>query len=158
MALLWRDLGQSGLIGGNYPGLVAAAMNAPNATLGTINTFIPRSKLRDSASYLVYSVAGRNYFYIGSIVTGAAGVVTPTASVTPLEAKGIDEKLDDGMPGTGIVVAYTNLTIADAGAGAPLATTCLNSTAPATASYNVAPGATGAAANVVCQLQIRTSF
>ena len=155
--LFWRDLGRAGLIAGTYEGGTGSALYpAVAVTTTNANTFMPRAKLRDTANYYVYSTAGRNWFYIASIAAATGtGVITPTAAVTPLEAKGIDEKIDDGAPTTGVVLSMTNLTTADPGA-APATTVCATNATPPV--YNNSSAATGAATNVVCQLQLRTSF
>ena len=156
IALFWKDLGATGLIPGNYPGIGVVVGPAAAVTSANVNTYLPPSKLRDSAAYYVYSVAGRNFLYIGTITAIiTTGVVTAANAVTPLEAKGIDEKIDDGAPTTGTVLTMTDLTTANAGAAA--ATTACNTNATPSV-YNVSSAATGAAGNVVCQLQVRTSF
>lgn len=158
-ALFWQDLGKSGLIAGTYPGIGTAAGPAAAVTTANANTFMPHAKLRDTANYYTYSTAGRNWFYIGSIAAAiTTGLVTPTAAVTPTEAKGIDEKIDDGAPLTGVVLSMTSLTATDAGVGAPATTTCMNNVAASSPAYNVSTAATGAPSNVVCMLQLRTSF
>ncbi len=154
-ALFWQDLGKAGLIAGTYPGIGTVVFPAVAVTTANANSYMPHAKLRDTANYYTYSTAGRNWFYIGSIAADTAGVITPTAAVTPQEAKGIDEKIDDGFPTTGVVLNMTNLTTANAGA-APATTVCATNATPSV--YNVSSAATGALSNVVCMLQLRTSF
>ena len=155
-ALFWKDMGAAGLIAGNYPGIGTAVGPAAAVTAANVISYLPPSKLRDSASYYVYSLTGRNYIYMGTITaTITAGVVTATNAVTPLEAKGIDEKVDDGAPTTGTVLSMTNLTTANAGLAVGVGV-CNSNATPSV--YNVSSASTGAAGNVVCQLQIRTSF
>lgn len=156
VALFWRDLGATGLIAGQYPGI--GTVVGPTAAVGAanVNSFIPPSRLRDSAAHYTYSLTGRNFFYIGTITAAiTTGAVTATNGVTPLEAKGLDEKIDDGAPTTGTVLSMTSLTAANAGAAAGV-TVCNTSATPSV--YNVSTANTGAQGNVVCQLQIRTSF
>lgn len=155
-ALIWKDLGATGLIAGTYTAIGTAVGPAAAVTAANVGTYLPGTRLRDSASYYAYSVTGRNYFYIGTIAAViTTGAVTATNGVTPLEAKGIDEKIDDGAPTSGTVLSMTNLTTANAGA-AVATTVCNSNTTPSV--YNVSSAATGAASNVVCALQIRTSF
>ncbi|MDX2094994.1 MAG: prepilin-type N-terminal cleavage/methylation domain-containing protein [Alphaproteobacteria bacterium] len=155
-ALLWKDLGATGLIAGTYSAIGTAVGPAAAVTAANVRTYLPGTRLRDSASYYVYSLAGRNYFYLGTVAAAiTTGAVTPTAGVTALEAKSIDEKIDDGAPTSGVVISMTDLTTANAGAAA--ATTECNTNATPSV-YNVSSAATGAASNVVCQLRIRTSF
>ncbi len=155
-ALFWQDLGKSGLIAGTYPGIGAAIGPAAAVTTANANSYMPHAKLRDTANYYTYSTLGRNWFYIGSIAAAiTTGAVTPTAAVTPQEAKGIDEKIDDGFPTTGVVLSMSNLTTADPGAAAATTVCATNATPPV---YNVSSAATGALSNVVCMMQLRTSF
>ena len=156
VGLFWKDLGATGLIGGSYTGMGTAVGPAAAITAANVGTFLPRSKLRDSAYYLTYQQTGRNMFYIASI-TGAitTGAITATNALTPLEAKSMDEKLDDGAPTTGIAITMTDLNTANAGAVA--ATTVCNTNASPSV-YNVSSASTGASSNVVCQMQLRTSF
>ena len=155
-ALFWKDLGATGLIAGTYTAI--GIVPGPSAAVdgSNVRTYLPGTKLRDSASYYAYARLGRNYFYIANltaaITTGALG---NTAGVTPLEAKGIDEKIDDGAPTTGTVLSMTDLT--PPFAGAAVGTTVCNSNATPSV-YNVSSANTGAPENVVCQLQVRTSF
>jgi prepilin-type N-terminal cleavage/methylation domain-containing protein len=154
--LFWKDLGATGLIGGTYPG---EPTNVPYpqaaVTLANVNTYMPRTKLRDSASIMAYSQIGRNFYYIGAITAAiTTGTVTTAGAITAIEAKSIDEKVDDGNPRTGIALSYTNLTTMTAVPGANANTNCITTTSL----YNVTTAATGAPDNTVCQLQIRTAF
>lgn len=165
-ALFWQDLGAAGLIAGTYPG-VSTTVNGslPAITAANIGTFLPHAKLRDTASYHVFSSAGRNYYYLGALAQAAAGATfDSSAAVTTLEAKGIDEKIDDGAPTTGIVISLTAQTgktlgseLGTANAGAAAGTTVCNTNATPSV-YNVSSAATGAPSNVVCLLQLRTAF
>ncbi len=154
--LFWKDLGATGLVGGTYPG---EPTNVPfpqaAVTLATVNTYIPRTKLRDSASILAYSQVGRNYYYVGAITAATTtGTITTAAAITGIEAKSIDEKVDDGNPRTGIALSYSNLTTLTAIPGSNANTNCITTAGL----YNVTTAATGAPDNTVCQLQIRTAF
>jgi prepilin-type N-terminal cleavage/methylation domain-containing protein len=158
-ALFWKDLGVAALIGGQYTAIGAAALaTTPAITSANVSEFLPKARLRDSANFHVYSDVGRNYFYIGTLsqtLNGAA--LTVSDGVTPLEALGIDEKLDDGVPDSGVVIGITGAPSASAEAAAAAGVTvCAVSTTPA--SYNVSTATTGAPSNVVCQLAVRTSF
>ena len=155
-ALFWQDLGKSGLIAGTYPGIGTAVGPAVAITAATVGTFMPHAKLRDTASYYVYSNAGRNFYYLGAITTPiTTGAVTSTPAVTPLEAQGIDEKIDDGFPTTGVVISMAagGLVTPDAGA-TKTTTTCMDGTATPKA-YNVDPANSG---GINCLLQLRTAF
>ena len=162
-ALFWQDLGTSGFIAGTYPGIGVTA-TAPALTAANIGTFLPHSKLRDTASYYVYSNVGRNFYYLGALAQAAGGPLTSTPAVTPLEAKGIDDKIDDGYPTTGVVISLTAgsgsavptggaLNTPDAGI-TKTSTTCMDGTT-AIKTYNSDPANNG---GINCLLQLRTAF
>ena len=108
----WRQLSLAGMIEGNYTGTAGPAGSADSV----IGTNSPKSHLShagwsmnagggvyagDSATYsLDY---GNGVFDFGAQVTG-----TPTLGsvLTPAEAWGIDSKMDDGLPGSGKVIAF----------------------------------------------------
>ncbi|MFM9890512.1 MAG: prepilin-type N-terminal cleavage/methylation domain-containing protein [Rickettsiales bacterium] len=165
-ALFWADLSRAAMIPG--------AFNTYTTTLATVavntmGTYVPKTKLRDAALLSVFNLSGRNYLALGRqnnaaiAAVGAAGAITydadtTTAAVTPLEARGIDEKIDDGTPLTGTVLAIatgTNPTTTNAGNAAPAANRCVNGTT-ATASYTSTTDAF--LNNLACAISIRTSF
>jgi prepilin-type N-terminal cleavage/methylation domain-containing protein len=157
IGLFWKDLGASGLIGGSYPGTGTVLTTGANVNGATIRSYMPTSKLRENTSHFVYSTAGRNYFYLSTVTTNATSAVTTSNSVTPLEAKGLDEKMDDGAPTTGTVLSMTNLTTVDAGTTQTTGT-CMNGTVSPKV-YNVSSSTTvGALEAQVCQIQLRASF
>lgn len=105
---LWRQLSLAGLIEGTYTGLSGAAgyNDCP------IGTSCPRSRLGNSgwsARHLGnfagdsgrYRANYGNMLHFGGYIANAemAG-----ATLKPEEAWNIDVKLDDGMPGTGIII------------------------------------------------------
>ncbi|MCE3231930.1 MAG: prepilin-type N-terminal cleavage/methylation protein [Rickettsiaceae bacterium] len=109
----WNHLGSTGasLISGSY--------SAAAVTSGTISAILPATK---AGSYWgVYTASGVNYYIMG-VAGGASGVYLTSDLFTPLEARSIDEKVDDGMPGRGLVQARdghaTNANTAPDAAGA----------------------------------------
>lgn len=154
-ALFWKDLGSSGLIGGSYTAAGTTITTGANVTGATSRSYLPATRFRENASHFVYSVAGRNFVYLATITTDAASAVTTSGALTPLEAKGIDEKTDDGSPTSGSVLSMLNLSTPDPGAPAGI-TACNTNATPSV--YNVTRAATGAIDRQVCQLQLRTSF
>jgi prepilin-type N-terminal cleavage/methylation domain-containing protein len=144
--LFWRDLATASLI----PDGFATATDAPGASLtaATLSNYLPRSKMRESTYFSILSSGGRNFFYVDQITsTNATGIVTSSGDgLTPLESKSIDEKIDDGLPGTGLARAVSGITAggtnftADAGsavtAGTASPTVCVNTTV-SPADYNV---------------------
>ncbi len=155
IALFWRDLGQVGLVGRAFTGLGGGITPGVAVTAATIGTYLPGARLRENVSYFAYSRTGRNFFYIGSITSDAAGVVTTGPSITTLEAQIIDEKIDDGFPTTGIAVTMSNLATEQTPV-AEAKTACTQTGTPP--AYNVDDGPNGAGSAQVCQLRVRSSF
>ena len=156
IGLFWKDLGAVGLIGGTYTATGTTVTTGANVTAATIGSYLPRTRLRENTNHFVYAVDGKNFFYLASIATVVGAAVTTGSAVTALEAKAVDEKMDDGFPTSGIVLSMTDLTTPDAGA-TQTTSTCMNGTV-APKVYNVTTAAAGAPDAQVCQLRLRTSF
>lgn len=155
IALFWQDLGKSGFIGGSYTATGTTTGTGASITPATLNQFLPRTRLRENVAHVLYSDIGRHYYYLAAFTTDAASLITPANAVKPLEAKDIDEKVDDGAPTTGSVISMTDLTTPNPGAiAAP--TVCNTNATPSV--YNVSTAATGAADAQVCQIRVRSSF
>jgi prepilin-type N-terminal cleavage/methylation domain-containing protein len=137
----WNHLGSSGasLISGSYVGTTTGPTSA------TIATFEPVAK---AGNYWgVYTASGVNYYIVG-VAGNTVGVYLTSNVLTPLDARGIDEKVDDGMPGRGLVQARgAHATNAD--------------TAPTTGAGNCVSAATvvgtyvTATTTVACTLRLR---
>lgn len=160
--LFWTDLTNAGLIPAR---LNTYTSTLASVTASTMATYLPKTRLRDTALVGVFNNSGRNYLAIGAqsnaaiAAAGAAGLITyavnsGSAAVTPLEARNIDEKLDDGGALTGTIVAIAAgtdpRTLATAAAAA--ANTCVLTGG----SYMVSTDAY--ANNVACAITIRSSF
>ena len=158
-ALFWTDLSKAGLIPARstLTGTTAIAQTASNAALGA--GVLPRSKLRDNALFTVFSSTGRNYYGLGAF-SANAGAITNAPGLSPLEARGIDEKLDDGVPLSGTVQAIQDFTTD------PLAPTAATLNTPGSAGcvVGVAPqnnynSSTDALLNAIaCSITVRASF
>jgi len=147
--LFWVDLTNAQLLGdaftvgaGTSDGL--ADGNSAAATITTVSNmsrFLPTLPLRESAFVHVYPQGGRNFFYLGALQTGAAGVINTLgpaaahevaglAGLTPAEASQLDDKVDDGAPATGVLRAVgtmeddTGATV-DPGAAGNVANECV---------------------------------
>lgn len=130
-ALFWVDLSAAALI---PQGITVYDATTPFVTdtspANPITNFLYRSKLRDTAVFMVYHGNGRNRLALGSM-RSVGGVVTidnntTSAALSPLEARGIDEKLDDGYPGNGVVIATTDLAMTiDPGVATAAANRCV---------------------------------
>ena len=161
-ALFWTDLSTAGLI--------PVRLTTYNSTLAavavsTMALYVPKTKLRDTALVSLVNNAGRNFFAVGAssnaviAAAGASGAITYTsnaagAAVTPLESRNIDEKVDDGLPLTGTMVAIasgaTPTTVDTAAAAA------INVCVQTGGSYNVKTD--GFANAVACAFTVRASF
>jgi hypothetical protein len=175
-ALFWRDLSQANLVGDTFTtatdAFPAAAINA-----GTVSAWLPEAKVGQGHYFAISAQGGRNFYNIAQ-VTGAAmttGIYTLGTAMTAQTAFNIDDKMDDGNPVTGIVVAnydaaavgvvYAAATVAGEAIAIPEAATAANAAlAPGscafgtmtTAGYNTL---TDAQANrPACQLRVRASF
>ncbi|MFZ4542078.1 MAG: type II secretion system protein [Rickettsiales bacterium] len=166
--LFWVDLSRAAFIPASYNSYTSLT-----AALATANfaVNVPKTKLRDSTSVTVYNNAGRNYFAIGTTtMTAAIAAVatagplsytasTSAASLSPLEARNMDEKMDDGSSQTGTVIALPNGAM---GAG----TTTITPDAPGASANNRCVLTGGSymvdtdshANNLACALSVRTSF
>lgn len=138
----WNHLGSTGasLISGSY--------NAAAVTSATASATLPKSKVGEY--WGVFGSGSTNYFVVG--VTGAAsGVYLTTAVFTPLEAKGVDDKIDDGRPGRGIVQARgAHATDASLGTLNTCASSVTAELPDATSTY-----VTAASTTATCTLRIR---
>ena len=138
--LFWNDLSDASLLDGNFVATGAAAAY----TSGALDTVIPNAKVGRGNRVAVFSSSGFNFYQILGISSiSGAGVYTGTNNLTPAEALNMDEKIDDGLPATGSIVARSgagntaNLldTASTVGAGGAAAAFCTNST-PTPNTYN----------------------
>lgn len=151
-ALFWNDLSQFSMI----PHKLTQGSDAPAASLpiAQVGTYLPSSRIRESAFFHIYSVNGKNFYYLGgfaSTATDAAGILSLANALSPIDAENIDLKLDDDTGAYGLVKAVNSIVTNSILTGAGATTDCLN----ADGSYNT-DGADGAA--ITCRLSIRTDF
>ena len=93
---LWDHLSQAALVPGTYTwaGNVAATPHGAG-------TNFPSIKLGNNG-LIVYTDSGKHYYYLGVMGTTDADLTMKTGpSLAPVEAYGIDNKLDDGLPHSG---------------------------------------------------------
>lgn len=110
--LFWNDLGVSGLIDERFSGWDCNWYTSPNCINSAITTIMPGLKVNKQIFVSVWGdpTTGINYFYlpanITSVTQGGQWAYTGNlASFTPLQAFGLDSKLDDGLPLGGLVQA-----------------------------------------------------
>jgi prepilin-type N-terminal cleavage/methylation domain-containing protein len=125
----------------------------------TTDNYVPPSKLGRGLFILAHSTGGVNYYMLDNMsVSANTGALTYAHSaLTPIVAFNIDSKMDDGVPETGKVQAYDDLTTyatATAAAGATSGE-CVNTT-PTPDAYQTSTQAISDTA--ACTLRIRASF
>ncbi len=152
-ALFWRDMWE----GGVSPLGVTLATDIPvDGTVPgfRIEDYLPITPFRPGSYTYAYMLHGRNSFYLSTITSVANdGTLTTSAGITPLEARSIDDKIDDTAPDNGIVRAMSDLSTYDNGA-TPAAGVCVNNTL-STLAYNVLEAYEN---NITCQVSIRSSL
>lgn len=128
------------LLTANHVGAAPVAGTFPDAAIGGGNV------------WTVYSTAGRNWYHLAGIDTSNAGPDL-TNTMTPIEAFNIDNKIDDSVANTGIVLAGSDRGTMGTGAGIDdgSAAACLASTSV----YNTDEDNAGESTSPNCQLRIR---
>ena len=163
----WAHLSHAHLVEGQFDGAQTDAK--------LFDSF-PGTKL-NRGGFTVYGINGFNHFHIGiqNSATGSATAVT-AGVLRPEEAFGIDVKLDDGKPTTGIVLAQGGTAVSDAtngvamdptgaAAATPNDTNCVTgsaitastATAPFKATTQGADEYNLANTNLNCQLRLRAN-
>jgi prepilin-type N-terminal cleavage/methylation domain-containing protein len=153
-ALFWVDLSSAKYIPDTFVTATDAA--AASLAIGDVKDWLPLLKLQAGSSGFmhVYSVSGRNYFYLGNFSatpTDANGVLDIAASITPINAHLMDEKIDDALGNSGAMTSIDDLTNNGIDTGTGTAADCLN----ADGSYNL-DGSDGNAQN--CMISSRAEF
>ncbi len=113
-ALFWTDLSVARLI--PFRSKLTSITATPQDTFSTAELadgVLPKTKLRESTLFTVFSAANQNFFGIGQLSTeGGDAIITvrnnggSEGGLTPLEALAIDQKLDDGEPTTGGITTF----------------------------------------------------
>ena len=95
----WNHLGSTGsaLISGSYDG------TASGVTTTDINSFTPTATI--GQNWGVYAVNGINHFVLGATLSNSGNNYTTTEVLSSIDARNIDEKVDDSRPYRGIVQA-----------------------------------------------------
>jgi hypothetical protein len=175
-ALFWRDLFQANLVGDTFA-TATDAFPVGAITAGTMNDWLPEAEIGQGHYFTISSRGGRNFYNIAQVtgVASTTGVYTLGAAMTPQTAFNIDDKMDDGNPVTGIVVAaYDTAAVgvvydAAAAAGETIAIPAAAVAATATLGAGSCAFGTMTAAGYTtltdaqanrpaCQLRVRASF
>lgn len=143
MYRVWQHLGNAELVPGTYSGVFGPA--GPYDTVPGGNA--PGSKLDANAVWALHWqgvttgapwMFNGNYSHvlqIGSLVSGAGMGLgwIPYGPIVPVtEAMSLDQKLDDGNPGRGMIRAFAPIS-----AGTPFDNDCATSNDPLTATYDL---------------------
>jgi len=115
----WQHLANAGMISGSFSGMQGSAITDAKSQYALIGTNVPASKL-PGAGYAIISLlssdvsgsthyfTGINYMHIlqfGAASSTATNYSTVAPILTTTEALSLDTKLDDGLPGSGKVMA-----------------------------------------------------
>ncbi len=153
--LFWKHLSDASLISDNTSQVTTAAA----ATItGSGQGYIPPSKLGKGSYWYIGNTGGLNYYTLSGISTLATATtmnVISTDVISPNEAFQLDQKLDDGVPTTGILMSIASVTTMTTAAAAGGATSgdCYDTD---TSLYATA---TPTEVNAqTCTLRIRSSF
>jgi prepilin-type N-terminal cleavage/methylation domain-containing protein len=103
----WDDLTRANLVDGQFTSAADGAAVAAIAAGGVPAQF-PEARIARGNLVHVGSTGGLNYYLITGITSTAVttGNMTLTQNLTPTELFNMDNKLDDGLPQTGIVQAH----------------------------------------------------
>jgi prepilin-type N-terminal cleavage/methylation domain-containing protein len=144
-AMFFRHLAQANLIGDPITQSTGAA-----ASVSTIATTAPLSKMGRGNYFLVMNISGLNAMFLGGF-TVSTGTVTFAKAITPSEAFQIDSKVDDGNGLTGTVVNVTDFVTVDAG-GTGASGDCMKTTGVYWTSSSTITNVSA------CVLKLRPSF
>ena len=109
--VFWRHLSEANLVDGSLGNvgnsIIVAATGLVTGNVTTTGQSFPVSKLSGLNLFIAYAASGINYFQIMPIasVTTAPAYTFGSNGITPTQAFNMDNKLDDGQPNTGTVVA-----------------------------------------------------
>jgi prepilin-type N-terminal cleavage/methylation domain-containing protein len=159
-ANFWVQLTQAGMIDGAIS--TAVSYTAVAAITAFTDAMLPQSRLGRGSRWMVTSTSGLNFYMLSSpsSTTVTTCAMTGTDVITPLNAYGIDSKIDDGLAATGQVISIDATTYAPTaaagGSSAPDSSgtdDCYDSDTGVYAMTTATLGNQGA-----CSLRIRTSF
>lgn len=151
-ALLWRDLSDSNMI----PDAFSTATDNPVVgalAINDISNYLPSMALATGLFIHAYNTNGRHFYLLAAIT----GTTAPTSTLsysnimTPIQAGGIDHKVDDGLGNLGIALAVNNIANNTVVLGTGATGECLN--ADGTYNRDDADGNT-----VACRMSIRFNF
>ena len=138
--VFWRHLSDAQLIEGSYGAGMLSGGTAEDILMGQTSLWLPLPKTGRGGYIEAFAGNGNNYYQVVVPVTSAGNVAINTtgdggfnfgAALTPLEALSIDTKMDDGLPLSGNVVAFSaNGNLYDFGAAVASTENCVVSGTP----------------------------
>ena len=149
---IWQHLSNAELVNGTFSGVprmpqgFEPSYNVPRSKISSaaawFTVFMPnftpavQTDMGGAMDFLFYGQYGQ-VLILGDIVpVTAAGFDMPVGPVfSPSELRALDQKMDDGRPGLGMVKSWAPITGLDA-LGVPADNACATSTDPAIADYN----------------------
>ncbi len=156
--LIWSDLSAAKMIPARSSVTSVSAITVFDSKSSSelADGLLPKTRLRDTALVDVFTFQGKNYYAISEVsTTDSDGAVALASAVTPLEAGGIDSKLDDGEPLSGTITAITAPGTLATAAAATGDAGCVGTAADGN-HYNTVTDVL--AGTVACSLSIRSSF
>ncbi len=128
--MFWVDLNKAGLIEGSFTTATSSTEPGSDITGSAVGNYLPSAKIGQGNYIYVWAggsfsggwvYTGVNYYGISAVSTILAaslgGKVSSTPGLSVSQAYNIDQKIDDGLPQTGKVVA---IYLGTAGSGDPI--------------------------------------
>jgi prepilin-type N-terminal cleavage/methylation domain-containing protein len=109
--MFWVDLSAVNLIDGSFSTASPSTPITASVTGSALNNWFPVAKVGQGNYVYAYSFNGngfrsRNYFGLSAVsLIPVGGAPTSSLALTVQQAYNIDKKIDDGLPGTGTVIA-----------------------------------------------------
>jgi prepilin-type N-terminal cleavage/methylation domain-containing protein len=138
--VFWRHLSDASLVEGSFGvngnGAIVAATGLVTANNVSVDNSLPPSKVKPRQYFVVYSESGFNYYQLLPVsqVSTPAAYSFSSFGLTPQQAFNMDQKLDDGSPNSGVVMArsITSVNAVSSWLSTSTADTCLSNGANAT--------------------------
>lgn len=153
-AMFWRHLSDAGILGAPIDG---PDYSTAAVTADVLDAHMVQADIGRNNRFHIGSDIGRNYYAIGGVSAVAGCTLTSADRLTPLEARQIDEKMDDSLPTSGIVQAVDDINdLSITTPAAPATGVCVDNTDPNNLIYSAS---TEEFSNgLSCQIRARASF
>lgn len=151
-ALLWRDVSQANMIPDAFNTATDNGV-VPALAANDLANYLPRLDLATGLFIHAYNANGKHYYLLASMsgTQVTSSTITYGNIMNPVQAGGIDTKVDDGVGDRGIAIAVDSIATNTPDTGAGALNDCLN----ADGSYN----RDGNAADMNnCRMAIRFNF